>query len=205
MTDPNGAEPAGTDLTHAEPLWTVPNAISAVRILGLAPLLWTAHEGYREAFLWILLFLLISDWIDGKLAILLKQNTVFGARLDSAADALMYGALGVCVWWLEGEVVRDRIEWFAAAIGTWGVSVTVSLVRFGRMPSYHTWGAKASWLVAGTVTVVWLVFGNTFAVPWALAFVTITNLEAVAIGLTIPEWRVDVPSWRHALRIRNER
>ncbi|MFW6085482.1 MAG: CDP-alcohol phosphatidyltransferase family protein, partial [Gemmatimonadota bacterium] len=49
-------------------VWTVPNAVSALRLFGLAPLLWAAHEGHRSLLVVILVALLISDWIDGKLA-----------------------------------------------------------------------------------------------------------------------------------------
>jgi CDP-diacylglycerol--glycerol-3-phosphate 3-phosphatidyltransferase len=135
---------------------------------------WTAHAGHRTAFLIILLILLFSDWVDGRLASLLDQRSVLGARLDSVADWLLYAALGLSVWWLEEAVVRERIVWFA----------------------------KAAWLVAGTGTVIWVMFGQAAAVPWVLAFVTLTNLEAVAIGFVLPQWQADVSSLRHALRLR---
>ncbi len=186
---------------RASPL-NVPNAISSLRILGLVPLVWTAHAGHRTAFLIILLILLFSDWVDGRLASLLDQRSVLGARLDSVADWLLYAALGLSVWWLEEAVVRERIVWFAVAIGTWVVSCIVSFTRFGSLPSYHTLGAKAAWLVAGTGTVIWVMFGQAAAVPWVLAFVTLTNLEAVAIGFVLPQWQADVSSLRHALRLR---
>ena len=79
-------------------LWTVPNLISGIRILGLIPLAWSAYEGHRTLFLGILLLLLFSDWIDGKLAVALGQKSDLGSRLDSVADWLMYAALGISVW-----------------------------------------------------------------------------------------------------------
>ncbi len=193
-----------SDSPRQETALTVPNAISSLRILGLLPLVWAAHTGHRTAFLIILLVLLSSDWIDGRLATLFDQRTVLGARLDSVADWLLYAALGVSVWWLEEAVVRERIVWFVVAIGTWVVSCIVSVARFGSLPSYHTWGAKTAWLVAGTVTVVWVMFKATAAVPWALGFVTLANLEAVAIGFVLPEWKADVSSLSRAVRLRRD-
>lgn len=182
--------------------WTVPNAICALRLLGAIPLLWVAREGNREAVFWILLLLLASDWLDGKLAVLLRQRSVFGARFDSAVDSVMYAAIALSFWWLEGDVVRREIAWFLAVPGTWLLSMAVAVVRFRRMPSYHTWAAKASWLAAGTVAVLWLLTGESRPVPWALGLVILTNLEAAAIGLVLPEWRVDVGTIRDAWRER---
>lgn len=192
MTNPNGRER----------FWTVPNVISVGRLLGMAPLLWAAHQGHRQLFLWILLALLLSDWIDGKLGTLLDQKTVLGARLDSAADAVMYAALGVSFWWLEAEDVREVAGWFGAVFVTYGLSGVVALVRFGRMPSYHTLAAKASWAIAGLASVIWVLTGDAATVPWALAVVTLTNLEATAIGLVLPTWRANVPTAVHAFRYR---
>lgn len=183
--------------------WTVPNAISVLRILGAVPLLWAAHEGHRQLFLGILVLILLSDWIDGTLANVLDQRTEVGARLDSAADAVMYAAVALSFWWMEGEVVRERMGWFLGVLGTWVLSAVVAFARFGRMPSYHTRAAKVSWLAAGTVAVGWLLIGLTWPIPWALGLVILTNLEAAVIGLVLPAWRADVPTLANALRIRD--
>lgn len=185
--------------------WTIPNILCLARITGSGPLLWAAHEGNRGLFLGILVFLLTTDWADGKLALALDQRTTVGARLDSAADALMYAAVGLSFWWLEEEVIRREFWWFTAVLVTWLFSGAVSLVRFGRMPSYHNRLAKVSWLVVAVVTVTWLLTGWPEIVPWALALVILTNLEAAAIGLALPDWTANVRSLRHALVLRGER
>lgn len=190
--------------TTRDDVWTIPNAICVLRILGTAPLLWSAWSGYRQVVLWIMIALLLSDWLDGKLAILLDQRTRFGARLDSAADALMYAALGVAFWWLEGDAVREHALWVAAVLGTWALSAAVALVRFGGLPGYHTRGAKIAWLLVGVGGSVLLLTGDATAVPWVLGFATLVNLEAVAIGCVLPERRVDVSGLVRALRIRRE-
>ena len=181
---------------------TVPNVICGLRLLGSAPLLWLAHEGHREGFLWLFVLLLASDWIDGKLAVRLEQESTFGARFDSVADAILYLALGISCWWLEEEAIRRGWGWFAAVGATWLLSAFVSLARFRKMPSYHTRGAKVSWLIAGSAAIHWILTGRPTFVPWALAVVTLTNLEAMAIGAVLPRWRANVPSIVHALRVR---
>ncbi|MFW6089340.1 MAG: CDP-alcohol phosphatidyltransferase family protein [Gemmatimonadota bacterium] len=190
------------DRTPPEGFWTVPNAISALRLAGIAPLLWAAYEGHRHIFLGILAVLLLSDWADGKLAVWLEQRTELGARLDSAVDAAMYAAVALSCWWLESEAVQRQVLWFVGVGTTWGVSGLVALVRFGRMPSYHTRSAKLSWLVVAVVAVGWIATGDDRGVPWALALVIATNLEAIAIGFALSEWRADVSSIAEVVRPR---
>lgn len=188
--------------TRPEKLWTVPNVLSGVRMLCVPPLVWLGWRGDRPLFLGLLAFMLFTDWIDGKLAIALDQQTEWGARLDSAADGLMYGAVALSFWWLERDVVVAEIPWLVAALGTWVLSASVALVRFGKMPSYHTRAAKIGWLVVGGAALYTVWTGDGAGVPWALAWVVVTNLEAVLIGLTLPEWRTEVRTLARALRTR---
>lgn len=185
-------------------VWTVPNFVSVLRLAGLAPLLWVAWQGHRGIFVWILVALLVSDWVDGKLAILLGQRTTLGARFDSAVDAAMYAAIALSLWWLEGEMIRAHLVWILVAVGTWLASVAVAFHRFGRMPSYHTWAAKASWLMVGGSALHVLLSGRATTVPWALGLVVATNVEAVVVGLLLPEWKADVRSAFRALRLRRK-
>ena len=185
-----------------EPILTVPNVIAVIRLLGLAPMLWVAYQGHRTFFFGILVVLLATDWLDGKLAKALDQATVLGARLDSVADWLMYAAIGVGLWWLEAGVIRDN-AWLIAGVGaTWLLSATISLARFGHLPSYHNRAAKASWFAAAVAAVLLFLADTAVLIPWAFVLVILTNLEAAAIGLVLPEWRANVTSLVGAWRIR---
>lgn len=185
--------------------WTIPNVISFLRLLGLPPLLWAAWEGNRVLFLVITVLLLASDWLDGKLAVALDQRTVLGARLDSLMDALMYGALGLGLFWLEGDVVRRYLLWFLGAAGSWFLSVAIGLARFGKLPSYHSRGAKVSWFAVAVATLVLLLLREPRPIPWVLTLVILTNLEAAAIGLVLPLWKADVSGLFEALDLRREK
>jgi phosphatidylglycerophosphate synthase len=182
--------------------WTVPNAICVLRLLGAVPLVWAAHQGHREIFLWIMIALLLSDWLDGGLAAVLDQRTVLGSRLDSAADALMYASIALSLWWLEGAAIREHLGWILAVAGSWMASAGTGLVRFRKLPSYHMWSAKISWFLAACAALLLLIAGNPELLPWALGTATFANLHAIGISLTLPEWKADVWSLREALRLR---
>jgi CDP-diacylglycerol--glycerol-3-phosphate 3-phosphatidyltransferase len=70
-------------------VWTLPNALSALRLLGVPLFLWLLLG--PEADGWAVAVLMVSgftDWLDGKLARWLDQSSRLGALLDPAADRL---------------------------------------------------------------------------------------------------------------------
>ena len=71
-------------------IWTVPNAVSFVRLAAI-PYFWFVLIGQDRVGLAALLIFLIgaTDWVDGWLARKLGQESEFGAFLDPLADRLM--------------------------------------------------------------------------------------------------------------------
>ena len=70
-------------------VWTLPNALSVLRLLGVPLFLWLLLG--PEADGWAVAVLAVSgvtDWLDGKLARWLDQGSKLGALLDPAADRL---------------------------------------------------------------------------------------------------------------------
>jgi cardiolipin synthase len=70
-------------------VWTLPNALSVLRLLGVPLFLWLLLG--PEADHWAVVVLMVSgitDWADGKLARWLDQSSRLGALLDPAADRL---------------------------------------------------------------------------------------------------------------------
>jgi CDP-diacylglycerol--glycerol-3-phosphate 3-phosphatidyltransferase len=184
-----------------ENLWNIPNALAAFRLVGSAVLIGLTLAGITRPFVPIMVLLLMSDWLDGKLAILWKQQTIFGARLDSVADAAMYAALLFGAFWLKWEFVKQEWIWIAAVLVSYAVTMGAGLLKYGRMPSYHTRAAKTSWLLVGIAMVV--VFANGPVWPFRLAmFVAVlTNIEATIMTTMLPRWHTNVPSLWHARRL----
>jgi cardiolipin synthase (CMP-forming) len=95
--DQGAAGPGEPEAAAAEPsdrIWTIPNALSVLRLLGVPLFLWLIlqpvfHGPHYDG--WALLILAVSgatDYLDGKLARALGQVSKFGALLDPAADRL---------------------------------------------------------------------------------------------------------------------
>jgi cardiolipin synthase len=88
--DPPGVRPAPVDRNElGDRVWTVPNALSVLRLLGVPLFLWLLLGPHADG--WAIAVLALSgvtDWADGKLARLLDQSSRLGALLDPAADRL---------------------------------------------------------------------------------------------------------------------
>lgn len=180
------------DPKYKDAIFTVPNVICFGRALGSLVLIGVAYQGWPYWFVGLFIALSLSDWVDGKLARWLKQRSDFGARLDSFADSVLYAAMLIGVMVLSWETVKHEMIWLAMAVGSYAVTTGYGLWKFGRIPSYHSFGAKKSqWLVlaAGIALVLgWSVWPLRIA---AIA-VTLTNLEATAMTHLLDEWKADI-------------
>lgn len=123
---------------------TVPNLLSALRLLGVPVFLWLILGPQADG--WAVVLLAVSgftDWLDGVIARRWNQVSRIGQLLDPLADRLYIlatllglGIRGIVPWWLLGVIVaRDVI------LGLW------LLVRRGRgqgPPPVHYLGKAAT-------------------------------------------------------------
>ncbi|QEG40883.1 CDP-alcohol phosphatidyltransferase family protein [Roseimaritima ulvae] len=172
---------------------TLPNGLSVLRFIGSWGMLWAAYQGQPHWVVGLFLFLTATDWVDGKLAILLHQRSKIGPKLDTIADVTMYVCLIVATLLLHHDVLWEQLG--AYLIGTaaiYLVSIMFSVYKFRRIPSYHTRAAK-------TCTFLMLVGILSLFLGWsiwplriALIGVILANLEAIAITYLASEPLSDI-------------
>ena len=105
---PDGSVP---DPVAGDAVWTIPNALSVLRLLGVPLFLWLLLGPHADlAALIVLAVAGFTDWLDGVLARALNQTSKIGALLDPAADRLYI------LTTLIGLVLRHIIPWWLAAI-----------------------------------------------------------------------------------------
>ena len=197
-------QPEPRDATAADRLWTVPNVLSVVRLVGSLVLVPLAVYEWPVAFLITYLALTATDWIDGKLARWLGQVSKIGPKLDSASDVTMYTALLFGLLWLFGDALLGEAVLIATAAASYAISCLVSLLKFHRLPTYHTRAAKISWFVVLAAVVALFLDWSIWPLRLAAVTVLLTNLEATLITFVLPRAVEDLPSLYHALRIRRE-
>ncbi len=92
-------------------MWTLPNIISMLRLLGVPLFLWLVLG--PEADGWALVVLMVSgvtDFLDGYLARRLNQRSTVGEVLDPVADRLYILAVVI------GLALREIIPWWVALL-----------------------------------------------------------------------------------------
>ena len=157
-------------------VWTLPNLLSALRLLGVPLFLWLVLG--PEADGWALAVLALSgvtDFLDGYLARRLDQASPLGEILDPVADRLYILAVVI------GLGLRDIIPWWVVLILPlrdlllWGLVPVLRTRGYSALP-VHFLGKAATFNLlyafpllllgdgTGTVAMLARVFG------WAFAF-----------------------------------
>ncbi len=99
------------EATRDTRVWTVPNALSIGRLMGLPLFLWLVLGPHADG--WALAVLMVSgitDYLDGYLARRLDQASRLGQILDPVADRLYILAVVI------GLALRDIVPWWFAII-----------------------------------------------------------------------------------------
>ncbi len=173
---------------------TIPNCISVSRLLAAPMLVVLANGGHELVFLAIALFLLLTDWVDGRIARAFNQQSTLGARLDAWSDAIIYLCIAAGVWLLRPEQFWSERSWLGAIAASYLLSLIVCLVKFGCLPNYHTRTAKVSWFLITVGVTAMLLNYSIWPLRFACLMVTVANLESIAITFALRRWRPDVSS-----------
>lgn len=114
-------------------VWTVPNALSMLRLAGIPIFLWLVLGPEEDLLaLAVLLVAGITDYLDGYLARVLDQRSALGEVLDPVADRLYILAVVV------GLALRDIVPWWVAL-----VLPLRDLLLWGLVPLLRTRGYSA--------------------------------------------------------------
>ena len=171
------------DTSRNARILTIPNLISIARLAGVPVFLWLVLGLRSQAGDWWAVGLLatagVSDWLDGKIARALNQQSSLGEVLDPAADRLYIVSTIIAL------AVRSIIGWWLVAVLaarelTLGFALLL-LRRAGYGPLRVSFVGKAATLCLlyafpllflgshhGTYALVARVFGWAFAL-WGTA------------------------------------
>lgn len=166
---------------HAVRPWTIPNAVSALRLLAVPLFVWLLFGvGDRGAAAWTLAALGATDWVDGFLARRLDQVSELGKVLDPIADRLAL-VVGIGAIVIDGSapllmaglvLLREAIVSVFMSARTVLRRPTPPVNRLGKTGTFFAYFAFPMWLggnstlsYAGLLAVVaWV-----FAVPGVAA------------------------------------
>lgn len=140
-------------------IWTIPNALSFARLLGVPLFLWLVLGPQLDVLAFIVLVVAgITDFLDGAVARATGQFSRLGALLDPLADRLYIAAT------LLGLALRAIIPWWLVA-----VLVLRELVLLAVLPVLRRHGR-----IALPVTLVGK--AATFCLLWGLPTLLLTTV-----------------------------
>ena len=182
----------------------LPLMLTALRAL-LSPVMvllaWFAPSG--AAFAACLVAAFVSDILDGVVARRLGIATATLRRLDSVADSLFYAGAALAAWHLHPTAITSRWWPLCALLALEACRYAYDLAKFRREASYHMWSSKAWGVALFAAFLVLLGAGrDTVLVDAAIWLGILADLEGLAISVVLRDWRTDVPTLVHALRLR---
>jgi len=177
----------------------IPNMLSGFRLVAAPVLLYSAWTKQPSVFLVLLALSLLSDFLDGWIARHFDCESEFGVKLDSWGDLATYMTVPLCAWWLWPDLILRESSFVLLTLGAYTLPLLAGLLKFGRLPSYHTWSAKGGAVVMGVSAMVLFIAQTPLPFRIAAILQALIALEEIAITIKLPQWQSNVPSLWHVI------
>ena len=176
---------AGADEVVHDRVATVPNAITAVRLLGLPLFAWLLLGAERPgtAF-WVLAVVASTDWVDGYVARRFDQVSRLGQVIDPLVDRLVLAVVAVSLavagalpWAVLALIVVRDVALLAGALLLFARLQPMPVTNLGKLATALLLAALPAFLLA---VVDWPGVSVAQVVAWALAVAGLATYYAAA-------------------------
>lgn len=181
------------------------NAITIYRIVAAPFIIGLALFSQEECFRWLLAVSFLTDALDGIAARTFKVVTVAGARRDSIGDDLTVLAAIVGMVIFKPVFLTQHILPVVLLATLFVIQIFLALAKFGKMTSFHTYGAKVA-AVAQAVFLLSLFFFPNEPVGLFYLAVVLTCLELIEEIIMVcylPAWEADVKGLYWSVKRKN--
>jgi phosphatidylglycerophosphate synthase len=181
----------------------LPSILVGMRF-ALAPLLVFDALDHRTSFWFIIGYVIavLSDIFDGMIARRLKVSTAQLRQADSWADICLYVCVAISTWLVYPQVIQNFQVPLLSALAIQLTLFAISLIKFKKFPSFHTYTAKTWGLALLAATIGLFGFGYANTLWLAIALCWLNSLEEIAMTLLLPTWQCDILSIFHAVDLR---
>ena len=183
----------------------IPSGLVPLRFLIAPFLLWDALDG--ETSVWFLVAFItafLSDIFDGIIARRLGVSTPQLRQADSWADVCLYLCIAASTYLAHSQIIITyRLPLLTVIIAQiiWWI---VNLIKYGKPASYHTYSAKLWGITLFIATITLFGFNYAQIALWLTCIIgTLHTIEEIVMTLILPEWKNDVLSIFHALKLRH--
>ena len=182
----------------------LPNLISGSRVVATLVIAAGGAMHDQATVVGGIAYSLLSDVIDGPLARALGEASARGAQLDSIADAMLLWIAPAAIW-TSVPGARERLGVTIAVVyASYVVPVAAGVIKFRRLTSYHTWGARSAAVLIAMGFAAFLLWHVVWPLGIGVAVLVGSAIEEFAITCTLPRWQADVRSLMAAVRLRRQ-
>ena len=183
----------------------IPSLLIGFRFVMALLLLWDAVD--HQTGIWFVVgysLAIVSDIFDGIIARRQGVSTPKLPQADSWADICLFLVIAVSTWLVHPEVILAfRVPLLIALLAQLSL-FGLSLAKFQKMPSFHTYTAKAWGLALLTATISLFGFGVAGPLWGAIVLCLLNTTEEILMALMLDEWHCDVLSIFHAWELRQQ-
>ena len=167
----------------------VANGISILRILISLSLL------FVDLFSWgfVLIYLLcgISDILDGYIARRTKTQSIFGAKLDTAADIIMFAVI-MYIFIPVITLSNTLIIWLLIILSIRIISIIIVYFKYKMFAILHTFSNKITGLLLFFIPIV---IGSTlenFIIYFVCIIASVSAIEELVINILSKKMEVNI-------------
>lgn len=175
-------------------------------LLGLIAIFFSSTHinNYTPIAFSILTLGLLTDIFDGIIARKLNVSSEKLRRLDSTIDVVFFISIAIATYIQCADFFNTNAIKLIILIGFELLTYLICFVKFKKEIATHSIGAKI-WTLFLFATLVQVIFQCQSIILFNICFWVglITRLEIMAIILAIKTWTNDVPTFYHAIRLRN--
>ncbi|MCB0429457.1 MAG: CDP-alcohol phosphatidyltransferase family protein [Flavobacteriales bacterium] len=180
-------------MTNKEPVLTLPNVLSSLRLMAFPVLMYLAFSGMERWFAIVFCSGLVTDILDGWIARTFNMRTSLGAKLDSLADIGMYIAAFTGVYLFKWETLGTHKPMLVLYLILYVGSQAISFIRFGKHPTLHLYSFKIGGYLQGILFFTWFASGlYVWYYYVALSWGVLACVEEAVVLIWLPAYRSDV-------------
>lgn len=174
-------------------------------IIGIVILIFSLLHINNYEIIAVILFIigLLTDIFDGIIARYLKVSTPNLRRLDSTVDQIFFIAVAVATFIEYPDFfLNNKIE-LIILLGIEGLAYIICFLKFNKEVATHTISSKI-WTLILFATLIQIMITSDSEILFQATFYVgiVTRLEIIAIIFLLRKWTNDVPSFYHAILLR---
>ena len=179
--------------------------ITFSRIIAVPVVIITTFLGLKIVTGIVIFLALCTDMADGYVARHYKMASNAGAKLDSVADVSLFLVSLFSIIWFFTDFFAARWWQLSLIMGLYFFQLIFSFIRFGRVTSFHTYGAKAAAIVEGLfITVCFFYMPLEWLFYFTLAIALWEQAEEITLMFILPRLRENVKGVYWVLKARKK-